>query len=1820
MKYTIIFNLDRGFSTPVGSEARKGEVSAIRAGIKLQKAEARAKAEAQAMAEAEAHRARIAAWQAAEKSKAEADAAELRPKAVKAAAGSLSAAFRAQFNLMANGAANPKARLSSNNLAPQSLVKPWALREAVVKAFGNMAAFLPKDTGVWEPSSLMGYHDDTDPAWVLDEVKGTIQWVHAPEDVLGLRAKDRVAATILFQQIVGVLKSQVSRDIKLYLPLDTDRMELVPGLPSVGAEPMACILTEDHTRDRYNVVERMIRQRLGLYNAEWAEDLECSIENQTILFDAFVEREMAKLDEETRGHIPDPSRYAIKQLVRGAEEANLPWVLVLSAFAQFCSAIENPDVVHLCDNKALDFLMEEGCLLDHEDFYPRWYPENLATTDCLVIYPMDYEASVEDARWFFELLAQSSPATSNGRTREKRISVTQWGKSTSFKVNLEGEYFVVHEDGTVEDEHERRVNSTIFVSPLLEGANFGVTHDDVVLVNPIGNLIWTVAASINHACNTGNETMYDSRDPKWGKLFTHLTSEALSIDSEEQSGGCSQGDRLAFLKGIAKPYTWNGGFAWKFPGVTSEEDEYLPRRVPAYVNVREFKASPALLTTVVREKYNMTHTPKAPTPFCDGRLVLWGLVENGLPIKESYEYAEQVVRYVSGKDSLWDGLVDAFPEMLLYNLTYDNGVIVKNENFYEALDWGLCNYAIVRSTRKNKADKRAKHRLAKHARPIGEGATDLALVIEGQTTVGQTSLVHELSGIYARAAVYPAGQSLWINPNKKLPAFAVPGSKNVDYPDPSGIQLHLKHSEIEEVDDKHVIYHFNQEVKLNAETVHGAWCNKGDAILTLTYEAPSGKVMKRVLRAPHKCVVTSVSIRPNDWGDLKVSVKYEEVQRNGKYRGNLKTMVVRYTPGYVYNRMNSLYSPDLKEGVDFVVTGDADKSPDLDLGPLEVVAQTLRHTPEGREQLNQLNRLVGVNDVYDYLNFSPRFAGVGGYDALLKEFYAQHLRSVWFQLVDVANNYIRSVWETYANKAAEGVDGWSEVSLDVFFASYPEAKDFIPTDAKVYTDGDVNQPQFGSVNVTVNNTKVSIENANVMVFFNVVEADGTTPHLWQRTASLIPTEAGDLKIPVKVELSTVDQAVGNLTRFMNNSYRLVNSGLKLDSSIEGKDNTIAANPALARALAKDTSASIQKWVAFKAMANNVPIFVNGKEEVRQIPLIDYIDEEQGKTKPGISAAVKALFAEKEYEPLVAKAVEGTLTLEDLAKAFKDVAFQIVWRKKYIQLYLPAIVAQDAKPTSRESLSGMVEGIFAAALTGQTPEKWETRVAMIAAFITKIAESEKAAKRMNSGRLSAQTKAQSLLGIDPKYVYVLRTDKEADRSFYASMAKSFKLLGVEEFDGYSVLVSRSPIPVTIGAKVKVVDKPTRLEVDMANYVFKTGDTKFMSWVKAVDVMARYALTYSQPGMSPLIPHVSGGDNDGDIYVFTPIEKGMDVTLASYDVVMDILLTRTGVGATAAAQGSYIVDHCFQSGLSADAITNPRLVSKTNVIGFKRYGCTESFAKVRGVKPADVSRVTEVKEEDGFDVMAERAIVNYAINIGSAYGLAVRGESAAGVYSLTADALKQHLPADELWGNKDPWFAKEVALRLFEYYEGNPLGGYSHKGWEMTQWLATFPGDITDKDVSDFRKVVKAAGMNPNFAREFLQIAIWARQGKEWATKGFPKGFSKLDIVTFLSVASELTHLIGRGKYAPGWVDQGEGGCKPNPHLQLAGYFMNWNADKPELWAAMRAECVTIAYLRNFISHVTPAMCDNAYLRKHTCDHLGIDVGYADANLNPETLRR
>lgn len=1174
------------------------------------------------------------------------------------------------------------------------------------------------------------------------------------------------------------------------------------------------------------------------------------------------------------------------------------------------------------------------------------------------------------------------------------------------------------------------------------------SKDELFLVNGYGTAL---LALVNNAyrLNAGVGKTYSKVGDYYKSLVDGLT---YPMDSEEESGGVAdRGDRLHYSLGIAKAVASNGRLPFICVG------EYGARLSTSSTMTSYEGSKPALDNGAF--ELGLTRMHKGEMPFIPASMIAVQLQH--FPVSEQDNVLKHIVNKIHPGVSVADALRKLFPEFANWQ---DDAVIQRAKE-------QLC---LGQSTKLAKISKRVGVAYPKHAEPLmGE---DRAFRRYGQT-VGYAP-GHTYNVAFCQRAIYTPGATIQLA--ESLKPVLNKHSYKQEFEFFSLGDVRILGQAIELVNGKCELDFSKQSTLIDEVDVPGVYYPKNESVAVVPYASKDGKVaINQFIAMPQEGVVLKVVCDLNNFGALRVNLQYATVETVGKLRSNVKTLPVKTLTGKgcLYNWHNDTLN--IPEGVDLVVPGDADKSKDLMESLLDVAAQTAIQTPEGRAKVVALNAAIGVKDNKG-LVYSPAAAVMGLYDSFLKEFEADYGADIWLYHRDCADNIVKAIRELYLNKAKASVGGWHVVKPGKSKLLIEHGFEH----ALVLANGD---PDVLTTDVLVFYEDPGLEYPEVM---------------YQRTYGFVGSaEKGHVRLSLKFELSSVAQAVSQ-SKLMASVIRAVATGLSgVPGDLEG-----------AQALTKNCPKDMQTFIHFTKMFARRPFKSKGfkfgrnylKVLNKRLPVVNCFTEQMKLTTELATLLTTA--------NLLTKSQEASLTLGDLASAFKKVVFRLPsMGNRTPDLYLPAIAAKDLKAGSTESLSGLILTLFrlliVAAHTGGSiePSVIKSRVNRISGAFGKLMESEGFIKALTNGRMSAQCKLLGVFGVPVGEMWVLQSANSG--SFYQCLKKVFTSAD-PTWSLDKVGVARSPMPFFAGVKVVVIN--------------------------GSDPRAQVLNDY-QAAVSPLLCYINAGDHDGDDFVSCPAND-VKIPFVDYDLVMRVVEDRIGKHPLSVEVDAYIADH----------------------YGIKKYkplSCWGEANLTMLVRTPDEDMAKDEAlaiERKGLKSMLWHATSLQQGAIGEGHEYAYTAECAVSIVS----SLLPHLTEDEGLLLSSWLKDSTMTLPLYELYE-NPLGGFSWETWDALKVILGImkgvnSGKYEDILVNKLESDLDKGGMASGRLYDFIHAANFVNSAREQENPT-PKDCSIIHIV---GLAAEIMFLISKADFHPYTAVLLNGKADPNSHAAMAACYLAW----------------------------------------------------------------
>jgi hypothetical protein len=488
----------------------------------------------------------------------------------------------------------------------------------------------------------------------------------------------------------------------------------------------------------------------------------------------------------------------------------------------------------------------------------------------------------------------------------------------------------------------------------------------------------------------------------------------------------------------------------------------------------------------------------------------------------------------------------------------------------------------------------------------------------------------------------------------------------------------------------------------------------------------------------------------------------------------------------------------------------------------------------------------------------------------------------------------------------------------------------------------------------------------------------------------------------------------------------------------------------------------------------------------------------------------------------------------------------------------------------------------------------------------LAKSSKAFSGLMMGQPGVNCKVQGYFGIPVHKMYILE-DARAN-SYYQYMKRLCVKQGIitkgESIDGVVVLGARAPMPF-----------PGYLEIE----IVKPGSFK-----------SRLCTAY-QPGVNCLFSYINKGDYDGDGVLFVPVPKEFNdsIQLVSLELIADGIFLSTGKNWVAGEQKAYVKDHWEPKVLSAESLSNFRLLQAKHIAGLTRFDMQESSlaqqvaANKPGVSKEDTAIVktsAKISGRDGFAYLNKAAAEVQANYVGWMYQMAVKGTVAIELYKTCENVLRNAqdmynlLEPKPLGGyeerTKGQFFTQDLVAALFEIYEGGTLGGYDPSAYlalglliDVIQGTSKNPvlleakSDKAQKETAGtyLKPLLNDAGLNGGKALQFYECAKFTKKCRDLTNPGLGVNSIEHDAIGFIHIASEVADLLGRGKLfrnKAGEVEfnMSDPNSKTGLHFYLVEAYFRWQATY-DSEGELSNNSVVIKHVNHVLWHTLCAILPN-----------------------------
>lgn len=1348
-------------------------------------------------------------------------------------------------------------------------------------------------------------------------------------------------------------------------------------------------------------------------------------------------------------------------------------------------------------------------------------------------------------------------------------------------------------DESIFDMRGRRAQNIVY-SPTqyleaVETSNKEIKADEVHLAYNYSSFLFVLLNSVKAL---GSSRSADAN------YLSRAIENVLPFDSEDESGGVYKGLRKFYNLDTGKHYEWQGVLPINLSNLCFIElTEKVKGKDKPIDLVRTTKVSMARTCNALLEKYNLGVMHKGSLSYFNAQFIVFKF--NDLPDDEKQSYLTYLIDKALGK-GLIEGLRELFPELSL--------ATGKNDSLL--LDIVYKEFAVALFDKLSKITKRASLAIPKYApgidsqhevQVIKNGVTYTYSINTGNSVVKNSAFMRFSTDNYnwdnntwTEETPVNIVNAVYLPMASGIPGIAyrllkhMPGFETASSWQDILMPMNIVSCECvvgdfecktDEKFEKGSMDFTSAKTDFGGTTpVDGLQVSRNEVIFSFLYTNSDKEICRYSVVAPDDCIITELKWKSTPRGNRQIKLDYfiiDGIDGAIKLRGGTKALLQMPKTGLgcIYNHLtlnngqrydsegNTVTAPTLtgyapeERPVDLVILSDCDKAKDGKAWIIpDVISETLIHC-NMHSVLKDFNvKYFGLEDPY-HLVWLEALAAIGIYDTFLVWFIENFGRTFWLHNLDLPESCIMGLKEMFVNRTAPTDSPWIMSSVAELEENTGLTNHGFPNDATVVVSG------YDLFN-------------EIYVFYT----DALGDHMWQRTYGFGGNSGRYLRLAYKPELCSIRQSCG-FTGLIGSAARVLASGL----------GSIPSNNKLAETLF-DTTAVMQKIALFRALVNNKPIVdTNGIE----LPKVNFWAN--GKVN---SSAILSLIGTEEN---ITKAKLGQLTLDDIVEQLSTVVINL----GVVNLYVPVVHAQD-KGFNPDSLGGLVCQLFSmvlakyddtAAKTTKFSEDWKGYNQMIRRIkdnleiFTDLKRGEKVWKKMNQGRLSAHCKAMGAFSVPIDEVWVTVSKKKG--SFYQYLVAAFKAIGhTSTINGQYVFMSRSPLPFLAKLKVRLIyANDFNLSLDSVENTanLRKEDLKF----KAMSANPWQAL------VSAFTNNVNAGDYDGDDYCFTPVLQGEheEFPLLTYDLIMETIKLRTGVGALDAEQGAYIPDHYVPKRWKKSQITNPTCI-KTNclVLLNRGYDLLNKYDLLNS-QGIDTDNFSELSKK-GFNKMMTAACIQQQENVGLAHGFATIAEATCAITRTCRDLL----PEDSVAKDNSYWSNQDIALAINEVYEAGVLGGLSWSSFDLMAIFKEIYATSRSSSNGSIPQLMIESGLNVSRSKEITDIVYAAASAKnieydlgtvnpklsDKANTDPEYNYGNADM--FISVCAQLIHTIGRATFNA-YTNKG----KESPSLALVHYYLLFN---PELRAKMAERSIVIRFLERFVTYVIPSHS------KDVCKAIGI----------------
>lgn len=1331
--------------------------------------------------------------------------------------------------------------------------------------------------------------------------------------------------------------------------------------------------------------------------------------------------------------------------------------------------------------------------------------------------------------WLMCWLLKVASTTKNG----KFISIIE-EHNGDILVAFESSQITIKEDG-VYDDRNRRFQNVVF-APDFQGKQDYVC-EELALVDSHGAFIMSVVNTLSvlaHSKQMGANVPVGT----WFRSMTDITP----MDTESEAGADNSGKRGDFNLVATQAYNWNGLLPFSF----------TPKaRTQKVSGIKRYAGIKARLTIPCLDKFNLVQVHKGNMTMMDASWI--SIRFNHFSPETAKKLVKEIFQAAYG--DAWQ-----FEIVKTFSASYLKDNELTEESTIDAAVVDLCVEEFVShghvalSTKVSKITKRITLGMPSAAHAING-------VLEAFSRIGSKApMAHGHRTAIGHFPMLINAPGVVFNVGGKQPAFKV--AKNSTTPvekaaDPFNWEFPFGGS----ISGNGVDYtgHTSLHVKDGNEYA-GVFVHKNDIVCRVAYKVGESTHYKEV-KAGHTGMLTSLSWVDLEFGGCKVTtvrVKVTSIQRNAKIRNTVKALVSRPSMamvdgtgiGMIDNGLNT----GIPEGLQYIITGDSDKAKDLVQSYLDVAAETFVANGD-LEVIKAANALVGYDDE-NVLRYHEILAAMGCYNPLLKKFYNQYGKAVWFKHLGAKDGLISALRTLYVNRGDSDNTKWLRRSYLDILKACPEVRNH-----------DFGAPVEDLIFITSNVMKNGeISKYDEIFVFGVnedfeVDGVGAMPEvLWQRTYGFIGNEKhGHVYINTRVELCSVDDSVTN-TRIMAATARSVELGL----------GGVPGDASLAKALMSGNEDRIRSFQLIKAMAAGHPIAVN-EELLPEVSLFD-----KGKVNAYILTLAKACATKPGEEGFIDE--------------FSELAKEIVVTYNGAKLYLPQVCRMQRSADDRQTLKGQVSDLIVKALQGMKPAELNNRVSVIKSTLKTLAESDKPTKKIFQGREGWQDKTMACFGAPVDEYICIRGSKVHEAAVKSAINEGI-ITGwheAEKLEGMKMLTSRSPLPFPACLKFYTVPEDHPLA--------KLGNG-------------------SQGIVNGLVCNVSGGDHDGDGYTHVFIGDS-DYPLLTKEMVLNVLEARTGNVPLTADDDQYIADHYTpKTWKNWKNLESPQMVGAANL---RLFDAVSGDSVITPNKDGELRIFTGFGKESDEQALKCSTTLQQQL-VGSMHRLAVSGELAMNISHSCKGIIKllDEKYGEEL---STFFHSEKAAEAFYELYEGGTLGGLSWDAFAGVSMLDTVQKQGVYQEVFREGKIdgsrlghfLAAASINADYSVAYIQAAADIETIKNhfgtsnyYTASGegndvrFRKGDDvvsyKLTGYDMVKRLAYVAYLLCGGRFKPSITKDG----KLNGHAVLAAQLYNIPV---ALWDELAESSVAVHLLRQWFDDCLHLECPK--IIKYTC-HLELD---------------